>query len=149
MDRLEHRDVLGALAGCSRNRGARYSRRTSVARTALHWGILSFPLVLVVTVFVAAATAFVAFAFFSPVLVVWLAVYLVAIFGLARALPSTRSARLAASSPHLSFGSLFVRSGDRLVDDVSLAVICGYGLLAKPWPTNPAGSNRSAGATPA
>src|SRR5436190_14589766 len=38
MDRLEHREVLGALAGCSRNRGARYSRRKSVARTALHWG---------------------------------------------------------------------------------------------------------------
>src|SRR4051794_1625675 len=58
-------------------------------------GILSFPLLLVAMAFVAAMTAFVAFAFLSPVLVVWLAVYLLAIFGLARALPSTRSARLA------------------------------------------------------
>src|SRR6266480_2535709 len=95
-------------------------------------GILSFPLLLVVMVFVAALTAFVAFAFFSPVLVVWLAVYLVAIFGLARALPSTRSARLAGFLAAPLLWVPFVRSGDRLVDDVSLAVICVYGLLAKP-----------------
>jgi hypothetical protein len=59
-------------------------------------GILLFPLARCITVFVAAVAAFVAFVFFSPVLALWLAVYLLVIFGLARALPSDRSARLAA-----------------------------------------------------
>jgi len=42
-----------------------------------------------------------------------------------------------------------VHSGDRLVDDVSLAVICVFGLLAQPWPTNQSTSRRSTGATTA
>src|SRR3954447_16621968 len=62
-------------------------------------GIVSFPLAVVVTVFLAAVAAFVAFVFLSPVLALWLVVYLVVIFGLARALPSDRSARLPGNPP--------------------------------------------------
>jgi hypothetical protein len=93
-------------------------------------------LALFVTVFLAALTAFVAFVFFSPVLALWLAVYLVVIFGSALALPSDRSARVAGILAAPALWVPLVDSGDRLVNDVSLAVICVYGLLAKPWPTN-------------
>src|SRR3954468_6844354 len=62
-------------------------------------GVVLFPLAVVVTVFLAALAAFVAFVFFSPVLALWLVVYLVVIFGLARALPSDRSARPAGTPP--------------------------------------------------
>lgn len=112
-------------------------------------GIVSFPLAVVVTVFLAAVAAFVAFVFFSPVLALWLVVYLVAIFGLARALPSDRSTRLAGILAAPLLWAPFVDSGDRLVNDVSLAVVCVYGLLAKPWPTYQSTSKRSTGATPA
>ena len=112
-------------------------------------GIVSLPLAVLVTVFLAAVVAFVAFVFFSPVLALWLAVYLVVIFGLARALPSDRSARLAGILAAPLLWAPFVDSGDRLVNDVSLAVVCVYGLLAKPWPTNQSASKRSTGATPA
>ena len=112
-------------------------------------GILLFPLALFVTVFLAAVTAFVAFVFFSPVLALWLAVYLAAIFGLARALPSDRSARLAGILAAPLLWAPFVHSGDRLVDGVSLAVVCVYGLLAKPWRTDQSTSKQSTGATPA
>jgi hypothetical protein len=99
-------------------------------------GILMFPLALFLTVFLAAVTALVAFVFFSPVLALWLAVYLVVIVGLALALPSDRSARLLGIVAAPLLWVPLVHSGDRLVDDVSLAVICVYGLLARPWPTN-------------
>ena len=49
-------------------------------------GIVFLPLAVFVTVFLAAVAALVAFVFFSPVLALWLVVYLVVIFGLARAL---------------------------------------------------------------
>ena len=107
------------------------------------------PLAVFVTVFLAAVAAFVAFVFLSPVLALWLVVYLVVIFGLARALPSDRSARLAGILAAPLLWAPFVDSGDRLVNDVSLAVVCVYGLLAKPWPTNQSASKRSTGATPA
>jgi hypothetical protein len=109
-------------------------------------GILTFPLALLVTVFLAAVTAFVAFVFFAPALALWLAVYLVVIFGLALALPSDRSARLFGIVAAPVLWIPLVHSGDRLVDDVSLAVICLYGLLAKPWP-NHATSSRPTKAT--
>ena len=107
-------------------------------------GLLSFPLALCLTVFVAAVAAFVAFVFFAPVLALWLAVYLGVIFGLARLLPSDRSARLAGVVAAPLLWAPFVHAGDRLVDDVSLAVICLYGLLAKPWPTNQSTSRGTA-----
>ena len=107
-------------------------------------GIVSFPLAVVVTVFLAAVAAFVAFVFFSPVLALWLALYLAAIFGLARALPSDRSARLAGILAAPLLWAPFIDSGDRLVNDVSLAVVCVYGLLAKPWPTNQSTGRRDA-----
>ena len=113
-------------------------------------GIVLLPLAVFVTVFLAAVAAFVAFVFFSPVLALWLVVYLVVIFGLARALPSDRSARLAGILAAPLLWAPFVDSGDRLVNDVSLAVVCVYGVLAKPWPTtNQSTSKRSTGATPA
>jgi hypothetical protein len=112
-------------------------------------GIVLFPLAVFVTVFLAAVAAFVTFVFFSPVLALWLVVYLVVIFGLARALPSDRSARLAGILAAPLLWAPFVDSSDRLVNDVSLAVVCVYGLLAKPWPTNQSTSKRSTGATPA
>lgn len=108
-------------------------------------GFLSFPLVVVVTVLVAAVAAFVAFVFFAPVLALWLAVYLGVIFGLARLLPSDRVARLAGIVASPLLWVPFVHSGDRLVDDVSLAVICLYGLVAKPWPTNQSKQKRLPG----
>src|SRR5881394_3562679 len=108
-------------------------------------GILMVPFALLVTVFLAAVTALVALVFFSPVLALWLAVYLVVIFGLALAMPSDRSARLAGIVAAPLLWIPFVRSGDRLVDDVSLAVICLYGLLATPWPTNHSTWSRSTG----
>jgi len=97
-------------------------------------GILTFPLALLLTLFAAAFTALVAFVFFSPVLAPWLGVYLVAIFGLAHALPSDRSVRFAGGLAAPLLWVPLVHSGDRLVADVSLAVVCVYGLLAKPWP---------------
>src|SRR3954454_24939998 len=112
-------------------------------------GVVLFPLAVVVTVFLAAVAAFVAFMFFSPVLALWLVVYLVVIFGLARALPSDRLARLAGTLAAPLLWAPFVDSGDRLVNDVSLAVVCVYGLLAKPWPTKQSASKRFTGATPA
>src|SRR4051812_18554368 len=113
-------------------------------------GVVLFPLAVLVTVFLAAVAAFVAFVFFSPVLALWLVVYLVVIFGLARALPSDRLARLAGILAAPLLWAPFVDSGDRLVNDVSLAVVCVYGVLAKPWPTTKQStSKRSTGATPA
>src|SRR3954465_5299894 len=112
-------------------------------------GIVSLPLAVFVTVFLAAVAAFAAFMFFSPVLALWLAVYLVVIFGLARALPSDRSARLAGILAAPLLWAPFVHSDDRLVNDVSLAVVCVYGLFAKPGPTNQSTTKRSTGATPA
>jgi hypothetical protein len=112
-------------------------------------GIALLPLAVLVTVFLAAVAAFVAFMFFSPVLALWLVVYLVVIFGLAHALPSDRSARLAGILAAPLLWVPFVDSGDRLVNDVSLAVVCVYGLLAKAWPTNQPNSKRSTGPTPA
>jgi hypothetical protein len=107
-------------------------------------GLLSLPLALCLLLFVAGFAAFVALVFFTPVLALWLALYLAVIFGLARALPSERSIRLAAiiAAPLLWFP--LVHSGDHLVDDVSLAVACLWGLLVRPWPTS-----RSASQTPA
>ena len=110
-------------------------------------GIVSLPLAVLVTVFLAAVAAFVAFVFFSPVLALWLVVYLVVIFGLAHALPSDRSARLAGILAAPLLWVPFVDSGDRLVNDVSLAVVCVYGLLAKPWPTQQSTPKKSTGAT--
>ena len=81
-------------------------------------------------------------------LALWLAIYLVVIFGLGLALPSDRSARLAGIIAAPALRVPFVRSGDRLVDDVSLSVICVYGLLAKHWPTDQSTSRRSTRATP-
>jgi hypothetical protein len=48
-------------------------------------GLLTLPFALCVMVFLAAAAAFVALVAFTPVLVLWLAVYLAVIFGLTRA----------------------------------------------------------------
>src|SRR3954469_14416914 len=86
-------------------------------------GIVLLPLAVFVTVFLAVVAALVAFVFFSPVLALWLVVYLVVIFGLARALPSDRSARLAGTLAAPLLWAPFVDSGERLVDDVSLAVV--------------------------
>ena len=100
-------------------------------------GIVMFPLALLLTVVLAAVTAFVALVFFSPLLALWLAIYLVVIFGLALVLPSDRSARLVGIVAAPALWIPFIHSGDRLVEYVSLAVICVYGLLARPWPMNP------------
>jgi hypothetical protein len=111
-------------------------------------GILMLPLAPVVTVFLSAVTAFVAFFFFTPVLAFWLALYLAVLLGLALALPSDRSARLAGVIAAPLLWVAFVHSGDRLVDDVSLTVICLYGLLAKPWPKNQSSSHMTLRNTP-
>src|SRR4051794_19967891 len=95
MDRLEPCEVLGALARCSHNRRARFPGPSRFPVPHSIVGIVLLPLAVFVTVFLAVVAALVAFVFFSPVLVLWLVVYLVVIFGLARALPSDRSARLA------------------------------------------------------
>lgn len=86
--------------------------------------------------FAAAFVAVVALVFFGPVLAIWLAVYLVVIFGVVRALPSDRAARLACVVAAPVLWVPFIHSGDHLVDDVSLAVTCLLGFLARPWPTN-------------
>lgn len=99
-------------------------------------GFLLFPLAICLTVLVAAFAAVVAFVFFAPVLALWLAVYLGVVFGLARVLPSDRMVRLAGFVAAPLLWAPFVHAGDRLVDAVSLAVTCLYGLLAKPWPAN-------------
>src|SRR5690348_15231870 len=97
-----------------------------------------------------AVAAFVAFVFFAPpVLALWLAIYLGATFGLPRLLPSDRTARLAGIVAAPLLWVPVVHSGDRLVNGVSLAVICLYGLLAKPSPTNRSRPRQSPGATTA
>ena len=98
-------------------------------------GVLTLPIALCVMVFLAAIAALVALAFFSPVLVLWLAIYLVAIFGLTRALPSGWPARPVTITAAPALWVPFIHAGDRLVGDVSLVVICVYGLLVRPWPT--------------
>ena len=107
-------------------------------------GLVSLPLVLCLLLFVSAVSAFVAFVFFAPVLALWLALYLAVIFGLTRALPSERSARPAAIIAAPLLWIPFVYSGDHLVDDVSLAVACLYGLLVRPWPTRGSASQAPA-----
>src|SRR5436190_18320823 len=76
-------------------------------------GFLSFPLALLLTVLLAAMTACIAFVFFSPVLALWLAGYLVVIFGLGRALPTSRSSRMAGFVAAPLLWAVFVHSGDR------------------------------------
>jgi hypothetical protein len=91
MDHLERRQVLGALAGCSHSRSARHLRRAT--RYALAHGDPHVPIgSLFLRCSLAAVSAFVALVFFSPLLALWLAVYLVLIFGLApRAAPRSIS----------------------------------------------------------
>jgi hypothetical protein len=100
-------------------------------------GLLTLPFALCVMVFLAAAAAFVALVAFTPVLVLWLAVYLAVIFGLMRALQSEWLARPVTFTAAPALWVPFVHAGDRLVDDVSLVIICVYGLLVRPWPTRP------------
>ena len=100
-------------------------------------GVLTLPLALCVMVFLAAVAAFVALLSFSPVLVLWLAVYLAVIFGLTRALRSESLTRPVTFIAAPALWVPFVHAGDRLVDDVSLVIICIYGLLVRPWPVRP------------
>lgn len=107
-------------------------------------GVLSLPLALCVLLFSAAVVAFIALLFFTPALLLWLALYLIVIFGLAHALPSGRPARLAGIIAAPLLWVPFVHSGDHLVDDVSLAVVCLYGFLVQPWPASQSASQAPA-----
>jgi hypothetical protein len=128
--------TVGALA--IPGEASRFSTPQSITE------LVSLPLALCLMLFVAAFAAFVAFVFLTPVLALWLAVYLGVTFGLARLLRSDRSTRLAGIVAAPLLWVPFVHAGDALVADVSLAVICLYGLLVKPWPTNQSAPKRSA-----
>jgi hypothetical protein len=83
--------------------------------------------------FAAFVVAVVAFVFFTPVIALWLAVYLLGLVALAR-LRSARLGRVVAMVCAPLLWVAFIQSGDRLVDGISVTVALAFGFGASPWP---------------
>ena len=101
-------------------------------RASTH-AVLALPIGALLALFVAVVVAVVAFVFFSPVIALWLAVYLLVLVALAR-LRFTRLGRVAAIVCAPLLWIAFIQSGDRLIDGISIAVALAFGLVARPWP---------------
>jgi hypothetical protein len=95
--------------------------------------VLTLPIGVVLALFAAAVVALVAFVFFSPVIAIWLVVYLLVLVGLAH-LPSPRLRRVAAVVSAPLLWAAFIQTGDHFVDGISVAVALAFGFLARPWP---------------
>jgi hypothetical protein len=100
--------------------------------TSTH-AVLTLPIGVLLALFASAFVAVVAFAFFSPVIALWLAVYLLVLVALAR-LRSPRLRRVAAIVCASLLWATFIQSGDRFVDGISVAVALAYGFVVRPWP---------------
>ena len=95
--------------------------------------VVTLPVGVLLVLFAAVFVAVVAFVFFTPVIALWLGVYLLILVALAR-LRSARLGRLAAIVCAPLLWVAFIQSGDRLVDGFSVAVALAFGLVASPWP---------------